>query len=133
MAQLKSLKDPCCIDLCEQLAYSKDMCQKHYVRSRRYGDPHFIKIAPAGSGYVSKTDGYRYMLVDGRKTLEHRIVMENHLGRKLLPGENVHHKNGNRLDNRIDNLELWVVNQPSGQRVEDLVAWANEILERYGV
>jgi hypothetical protein len=57
--------------------------------------------------------------------------MERHLRRKLLHNENVHHINGVKDDNRLVNLELWVVSQPSGQRVEDKVAWAKEILSQY--
>ena len=54
---------------------------------------------------------------------EHVWVMEQHLGRKLLPGEEVHHRNRQRDDNRLENLELWTTSQPAGGRVEDLIAW----------
>lgn len=57
--------------------------------------------------------------------------MEKVIERYLVKGENVHHKNGVKNDNRESNLELWVTSQPSGQRPEDLVEWAEEILKRY--
>jgi hypothetical protein len=43
----------------------------------------------------------------GRYVLQHRLVMEQHLGRFLEPEEVVHHKDGNRQNNAPDNLELW--------------------------
>lgn len=67
------------------------------------------------------TTRYRKITVNGRSVLEHRYVMEQQLGRTLHSWETVHHKNGRRLENVPDNLELWAKGQPAGQRVADLV------------
>jgi hypothetical protein len=62
---------------------------------------------------------------------EHIRVMADHLGRPLLPEENVHHRNGVRGDNRLGNLELWTRSHPSGGRVDDKVAWAVDMIRLY--
>ncbi len=58
------------------------------------------------NGTTLRRDGYVLEYVDKKQHFQHRLVMERHLGRKLFKGEVVHHRNGNRADNRIENLEL---------------------------
>jgi hypothetical protein len=117
----------CAVDGCEIQAWVRGWCRHHYDRWQRTGDPaKEVTRAPAGSGSLTK-DGYRRI---GNK-FEHRAVMEAAIGRPLERHEHIHHKNGNRADNRIENLQLWTSYHPSGQDVEDVAAWCHEYLAKY--
>lgn len=126
----------CAVAGCGRPSKARGLCPTHYQYNRRYGQPS-PRLKPRGGvprtppeGTVS-TDGYRYATRNGRVVLMHREKMAEILGRPLLSSESVHHKNGQRSDNRPENLELWTRWQPAGQRVEDKVKWAVELLALY--
>lgn len=98
------------------------------LMKRKSGEGHLTK-----SGYFQITKvGHPNCTSKMGRISEHTYLMSEYLGRPLRKGESVHHKNGIRSDNRIENLELWHKGQPAGQRVPDKIKWAKEFLEFYG-
>lgn len=123
---------------CDRNVVSFGLCDGHYNQKRRGQELRpFTKPRYEWSEWYVNAHGYRVRRRTNRDTgkteqvAEHRLVMEGMIGRKLVAGENVHHLNGNRLDNRSDNLELWSTKQPKGQRIPDKVEFAKEILALY--
>jgi hypothetical protein len=82
--------------------------------------PHELYYKPEGSK-AKHSAGYYTIKINGNWVLEHRYIMEQFLGRTLEPHERVHHKNGQRNDNRPENLELWKIKKkdPAGVRASD--------------
>jgi hypothetical protein len=132
-------KPECKANDCAKAAWSLGYCRTHYMRFKKYGDPHAgvwhkrkkgegKKWHKSKNGYILRIDHKSPHSGSNGQVYQHREVMAEMLGRPLRKGENVHHKNGNRQDNRPENLELWTIGQPAGQRIQDVAQWAIEWL-----
>lgn len=96
---------------CSKTCFYDFKCPVGSVRA--YGDGYLMTKVPPGTPNAKKWGtGASWML-------EHRYVMQQKLGRPLERYENVHHINGQRGDNRPENLELWKRAQPAGVRSSD--------------
>lgn len=114
----------------------KSCCRLRFKKGQRYLNEEDLYDFIISSNSEKKLgclrkDGYRILQIEGVRLLEHHWVMVGHLNRKLHKCETIHHKNGIRDDNRIENLELWTTSHPPGQRVEDKIKWAKDFLKLY--
>lgn len=132
---------PCTVPGCDREQVGRGWCDGHYSRWRTKGD--LLVDVPLKSYdknrdfYISK-EGYRYIKAPDHPNanqngwvLEHRKIMSDNLSRPLTDVETVHHKNGVRVDNRVENLELRNGQHGAGQTVEDKVEYAIQILSEY--
>jgi len=115
--------------------YKNVFCSRRCVAASRKGKRNYGSWKGGKTvnraGYVLIKASEHPMANSSGYVLQHRIVMEKSLGRYLGKKETVHHKNGIKGDNRIENLELWFSKHPYGQRLGDLLQFAKEILLKY--
>jgi hypothetical protein len=133
------------IDFSHRVCYKSGSCKKFWKCLCKCGNETIVDTSGLTSGRSKSCgclrnkggkicrNGYRnvYSKQFKKYVLEHRYVYEQHYGITLTPNQNIHHINGDRLDNRIENLELWDTSQPKGQRVEDKISFYFELVENY--
>lgn len=131
----------CGLEGCDRPEHASRLCSAHYWRLKKHGDvfAHIPVRHRQPNGTVQTTVyGYQHVYRPAHPNANstgmifvHRLIMSEHLGRALLPTETVHHRNGDKLDNRVENLELRIGAHGMHQSVDDRIADAVRILKEY--
>lgn len=116
---------------CLRIEKSREIAYRLLAGKKKVAKNGTLPKRVSKDGYVRVHDRNHKRATKCGFVLEHIKVMEEHIGRDLLPHENVHHLNGDRSDNRIENLELWSKSQPCGQRVSDKATHYLSFLNEY--
>ncbi|HMK59257.1 MAG TPA: HNH endonuclease [Nitrososphaeraceae archaeon] len=119
--------------------YEREKHKKFLNWRKQLGvEPEIRLRSRKGEGYVNRQGYLSFKKIghpcadkNGRVQASHLVIYE-YTGRILKKGESVHHKNGMRLDNSIENLEVWSSSQPGGQRIEDKINWCIQFLDENG-
>lgn len=106
---------------CDRPAAKRALCNKHYLRLIRHGSPLYQSKRENGEGTIMR--GYRLITVNGVQVYEHRHVMKQHLGRPLTGDEIVHHLDGDKLNNTVENLEVLTRRAHPHKHPDHLQAW----------
>jgi len=104
---------------------------KDSARARKGKNHPSYKGRSNKEGYIQLLDHNHPNANKRGRVLEHTAVMAKYLGRPIMPNETIHHKNGIRDDNRLENLELWNGKHTPGVRMVDMVEFCIDYLKRY--
>lgn len=104
---------------------AKFCCVKCRAQSPKYKNKnhnHWKGGKPKFAGYIFVYNPSHPNCINKRYVFEHRLVMEKHLGRYLESHERIHHINGIKNDNRIENLMLFK-NESEHQKYHNKIKW----------